>query len=470
MQDMNEIIRVLIVEDLPTDVELAKREISKTVKSCSFHHVETREDYLAALEEFQPDLIIADYRMPRFDGLTALKLAQERVPLTPVIILTGAINEDTAVECMKKGASDYVIKEHIKRLGQAIIHALEEKQLHEERRRAEEALRGSEERFRSLYENATIGIYRTTSDGHILMANPAAIRMLGFNSFDEMAQRNLEKDGFETPSRRKEFRQQLESEGFVTGFEEAWRRNDGSVIYIRESASVVRDEQDQVLYYDGTFEDITERKLAEEKLRASLEEKEILLKETHHRVKNNLQIISSLLNLQTEAIKDPTDRALLKESQNRIKSMALIHEQLYRSSSLAAIDFKDYVNMLAAETMRSYAKENVGLELDIAPVQFNLDSAIPCGLIIHELLSNALKHAFPDQREGLIRIQLKSDNENTLILIVNDNGIGLPMGIDLNNTSSLGFQLIVTLTNQLQGNITVERNGGTSIVVTFPKT
>lgn len=126
--------------------------------------------------------------------------------------------------------------------------------------------------------------------------------------------------------------------------------------------------------------------------------------------------------------------------------------------------------MLAAETMRSHAKEKVELELDIAPVQFNLDSAIPCGLIIHELLSNALKHAFPDQREGLIRIQLKSDDEDTFVLVVNDNGIGLPKDMDLKNTSSLGFQLVVTLTNQLRGEVTVERNGGTSIVVSFPKT
>ena len=263
---MNECIHILIVEDFPPDVELAEREINKTLQSCAFRLVETGDDYLAALEEFQPDIIISDYKLPRFDGLTALRLAQENAPLTPVIILTSAINEDTAVECMKRGATDYVIKEHIKRLGQAVVNALEERQLREERRRAGEALRASEERFRSLYENATVGIYRTTPEGRILMANPAAVRMLGYNSFDELAQRDFEKTGFEPFYRRIEFRQRLVREGVITGLESAWIKKDGSTIYVRESARAVHDGKGNILYYDGTFEDITEQKRAMEAL------------------------------------------------------------------------------------------------------------------------------------------------------------------------------------------------------------
>jgi PAS domain S-box-containing protein len=465
---MSESIRILIVEDLPADVEFAEREIKKAIKSCTFRQVETREDYEIALREFQPDLIISDYRMPRFDGLAALELAQEFVPYTPVIILTSAMNEDTAVECMKKGAADYVIKEHIKRLGQAVIHALEEKQLWNERRRAEEALRESEERFRSLYENSTIGIYRTSPDGRILMANPAAVRMLGFGSFDDLARRNLESLGITPSYARGEFLKQLERERIITGLESAWVRRDGSTIFVRESARIVCDGNNNVLYYDGTFEDITDRKQAEEQLRTSLKEKEVLLKETHHRVKNNLQVISSLLSLQADAIRDPQDLTLFKESQSRIKSMALIHEQLYRSPSLSAINFEEYVQMLSTELMRSYAREGITLELDIASVQFSLDSAIPCGLIINELLSNALKHAFPGGKQGFVRIQLKTNPEGKFTLIVRDNGIGLLPGINLKNTSSLGFQLVATLTEQLQGEATIDRNGGTTISISFP--
>ena len=262
---MDETIRILIVEDLPTDAELAEREIRKELKSCEFQCVDTREDFLGALENFQPDLIISDYRMPRFDGLTALKLALEYSPLTPVIILTSAMNEDTAVLCMKTGATDYVIKEHLKRLGQAVKHALDEKQLRLERQRAEQALRESEERFRSIYENTTIGLYRTTPAGQILMANPAAVKMLGYDSFEELAQLNIDAEKLNlTP--RSEFRRLADRDGVVTGLESIWVKKDGSTIFVRESAKTIYDENGNVVFYDGFFEDITARKQMEEEL------------------------------------------------------------------------------------------------------------------------------------------------------------------------------------------------------------
>ena len=149
---MSGIVRVLFVEDVPTDAELAEREIRQVLPSSSFRCIDTREEFLEALSSFKPDLIVTDYSMPRFDGLTVLKLTLEHAPLTPVIIFTGAINEDTAVECMKRGAADYVIKEHLKRLGQAVLRALEEKQVRLERRQAEEALRESENRYRTVSE------------------------------------------------------------------------------------------------------------------------------------------------------------------------------------------------------------------------------------------------------------------------------------------------------------------------------
>jgi PAS domain S-box-containing protein len=263
---LNDSIRILLVEDFPPDVELTKREIIKTLKSCIFRLVETQEEYVAALKEFKPDIIITDYHLPHFDGLTALKLAIEQVPLTPIIVLTSAINEDTAVDCMKKGAVDYVIKEHIKRLGQAVVHALEEKQSRIERHQAKETLRESEERFRSLYENSSMGIYRTSPEGHILMANPAAIRILGFDSFQELAQRDLETSGFKNTQQRKEFRLRIEHDGYISGFESIWLKKDGSPVYIQESARALRNEKGDILYYDGTFEDITTQKKAKEAL------------------------------------------------------------------------------------------------------------------------------------------------------------------------------------------------------------
>ncbi len=153
---MTDPIRILIVEDRISDAQLAEREIQKTLSACAFERVETREDFLQALDTFQPHLIVSDYHMPRFDGMTALKLALEHAPSTPVIILTGALNEDTAVECLKSGAVDYVIKEHIKRLGQAALHALEENKVRQERIQADQALRASEVRYRSRTEELEV--------------------------------------------------------------------------------------------------------------------------------------------------------------------------------------------------------------------------------------------------------------------------------------------------------------------------
>jgi len=264
---MDKEIRILIVEDLPTDATLAQRAISKDVSTCSFQVVDTREEYLAALDKFKPDIIISDYRLPQFDGLSALRIALERTPLTPLIMLTGSLNEDTAVACMKAGASDYVIKEHIKRLGPAIIRALEEKQVRRERREAEIALRESEERFRSLYENATIGIYRASPDGNILMANPAAVRMLGFESLEELAQNNREDGKLQSIAQKVEVREKLEKEGILQGMEICLYKNDGTPVFVRENIRAIRNEAGKVIFYDGTFEDITATKLADERIR-----------------------------------------------------------------------------------------------------------------------------------------------------------------------------------------------------------
>jgi PAS domain S-box-containing protein len=183
---VDNIVRILIVEDLPSDADLAKREIISTLSLCGFEVVETEKDYLEALERFQPDLIISDYKMPYFNGLTALKLAQKYAPVVPFIILTGSMNEETAVECMKAGATDYVIKEHIKRLGLAAVSALEQKRLRLEKEKAEaeehaaqKALRESEERYRSFFNNSIDAVLLTSPDGSILKANAEACRIFG---------------------------------------------------------------------------------------------------------------------------------------------------------------------------------------------------------------------------------------------------------------------------------------------------
>jgi PAS domain S-box-containing protein len=337
-----------------------------------------------------------------------------------------------------------------------------------ERRKMEKALRESEEKFRSLFENTVIGIYRTTPDGCILMANPALVRMLGFDSFEELAQKNLEESGFEPEYPRSLFKERIETDGNVIGLESVWIRKDGTPLYIRENARAIRDHAGNTIYYEGTVEDITESKKAEEQIKQSLQEKEILLQEIHHRVKNNLQVISSLLNLQSAYVDDSQYREMFNESQNRIRSMALIHERLYQSENLADIDFRSYIKKLVRGLFRSYevGADKVALAVDVGDVSLGVNAAIPCGLIINELVSNCLKHAFPDKK-GSVKIILRSTNGDYQ-LVVKDNGIGIPEGIDFRNTETLGLRLVTILAeSQLNGEIDLIRDKGTEFRITF---
>jgi PAS domain S-box-containing protein len=215
--------------------------------------------------------------------------------------------------------------------------------------------------------------------------------------------------------------------------------------------------------------DITERKQAEDKIQASLREKEVLLKEIHHRVKNNLQVISSLLKMQSRSITDPEIMEIFQESQSRIHSMALIHEKLYQSADLARINCAEYIQNLTSHLYRCYGMtpRHIQLEVKVPQISLSLDAALPCGLIINELVSNALKYAFPDKRSGKIYIELEVNADNCYILKVSDNGIGLPPNIDWENTRSLGLRLVRTLSQQLGATVAVDLTDGTLFSLTF---
>lgn len=224
-------------------------------------------------------------------------------------------------------------------------------------------------------------------------------------------------------------------------------------------------------YHLWKYQDNTESRRAEAQIKASLKEKEVLLKEIHHRVKNNLQIISSLLNLQSGEIEDPKASQKFTESQDRVKAMALIHERLYQSGDLATIDFPGYVRNLAAHLFRSY-KVNaaaIRMTLKIESVPMSLDVAIPCGLIVNELISNAFKYAFPPPKEGEIAISFSAEGSNILKLIVADNGVGFPGDCDPEKTDSLGLKLVRTLTEQLGGTLRYVNRGGFLCEISIPQ-
>jgi two-component sensor histidine kinase len=215
--------------------------------------------------------------------------------------------------------------------------------------------------------------------------------------------------------------------------------------------------------------EIDGRKRVEGQLKASLKEKEVLLQEIHHRVKNNMQVISSLLNLQSGYVEDPQALEVFQESQHRVRSMALIHEKLYQSENLAQIDFGEYIRSLVTSLSRSYSARAGDITLDIRAddVPLGIDTAVPCGLILNELVSNALKYAFPDGRAGQVRVELTADDDRRVTLTVGDDGVGFPEGLDFRGTTSLGLQLVNTLVDQLEGSIELNNGRGTEFKITF---
>jgi hypothetical protein len=214
--------------------------------------------------------------------------------------------------------------------------------------------------------------------------------------------------------------------------------------------------------------DITEKKIIEERIKQSLLEKEILLKEVHHRVKNNLQVISSILNLQANYIRDQSVLDTLRELQNRIKSMALIHENLYQNKDISLLNFGDYILNLTQNLVHSYKMYggDVNLVHNIEDVHLNLDYSIPCGLIVNELVSNAFKHAFPNNTRGSVEVSIRRQDQHVLLEVA-DNGVGFRSDLDFRNTDSLGLQLVNALVDQISGNIVQQTSNGTRYTITF---
>jgi two-component sensor histidine kinase len=256
----------------------------------------------------------------------------------------------------------------------------------------------------------------------------------------------------------------------VSGIETVRIRKDGTRLEVSLTISPIRDANQNVIGYSSIIRDISERKRTEDQIKQSLKEKEILLREVHHRVKNNMQIISSLLRLQAGYVKEEKYLEMFRESQNRIISMSLIHEKIYQSNDFSRIDFKDYTTDMVDGLFQAYGFDDgrVVLDIDAEDALLNIDSAIPCGLIINELVTNSLKHAFPDGRDGKIKIALHRTGDAEIELIVGDNGIGFPEDVDFRKTESLGLQLVTLLVNtQLEGEVNLDRSKGTEFKIKF---
>jgi PAS domain S-box-containing protein len=298
------------------------------------------------------------------------------------------------------------------------------------------------------------------SRGIILYVNQAVLKILGATR-DQLQGKQLlhfiHPDFHEQERLRIE---QLELHGQAVEFMyQRYKRTDGQLIHVEVAATPIDLGGGNTPASQIFIRDITERKQAEESIRASLHEKEILLAEIHHRVKNNMAVISGLLELQAGYVQDEQARALFRESQNRIKSMALIHEKLYESKTFANIDMHEYIEELTHFIKQSYVPAGVQIEVEmqVDNIQLDITRAVPCGLILNELVSNAYKHAFAQQTTGAIRVVLQKENAG-YCLSVSDNGKGLPDNLDVYSPTSLGLTLVNALSMQLNANLHVSND------------
>ena len=340
-----------------------------------------------------------------------------------------------------------------------------------ERVQAEESLSYERDLLNTLIDKSPDIIYFKDNEGQYIRVNESFLALFGFTDPTQV----LGKTNFDLFSQEDaHFGQRLEREMIeagkhLIGIERKEKLPNGREVWISTNISPFFDKKGRPIGTFGISRDITMLKRVEEQINASLSEKEILLKEIHHRVKNNLQIISSLLNLQADYVKEEGTLNMFMESRNRVRSMALIHEKLYQSQDLARIDFGEYIGNLSDYLFQSYGvnRETIALKINAKGVLLNIDTAIPCGLIINELVSNSLKHAFNAGVKGEICIDLASNPDHGLVLKVGDNGIGLPEGLDFRNTQSLGLQLVTTLVEQLEGTIDLDGYDGATFRVTF---
>ncbi|GIK43566.1 MAG: PAS domain-containing protein [Chloroflexi bacterium] len=341
-----------------------------------------------------------------------------------------------------------------------------------ERQRVEAALRKSELKYRLLVEQmpAVTYIAKLDETGSSVYVSSQIKNLLGYSAEEWMADPQLWFNLVHPDDRDSIIRESQAALATDRTYRAEYRmfNREGQVVWVQDQTVVLPDEAVQSGLTQGVLFDITARKRAEEQLKTSLHEKEILLKEIHHRVKNNMQVISSLLNLQSNYVSDTQALEIFQESQNRVRSMALIHEKLYRSKNLAEIDLGEYVNDLVIYLFRSYKAYGKGITLKIQAddVHLGIDAAVPCGLIINELISNALKHAFPHNYQGEIRVELQK-NQQQISLCVSDDGIGFPTDLDFQNTNSLGLQLVNTLVGQLDGTIELQNGSGTTFKINF---
>ncbi|TVQ12588.1 MAG: response regulator [Balneolaceae bacterium] len=461
---MDRKIAVLMIEDSAEDAELVEMTLKSGNLQALIERVDSPQELEKALAAGKWDVVISDYNLPGFDGLRALEMVRNSGTDLPFIIISGKVGEETAVAAVLAGAHDYVMKDNMKRLPTVVEREIRNAQIREAGRRAEHAQEESEHLFRLIFENSHEGILLTDGDGTILAANKPACSVLKCDIGDLLnanRQKVFTLDGPEGAFIESRIQKgQFKGELILT-------RKDGTTFPAEVSAINFTDKNGNArstLF----FRDITGRKNNEQKLRSSLKEKDVLLAEIHHRVKNNLAIISGLLELQSNNIENQQIKDLLSESIHRIKAIALLHEKVYNSDDLARINLGEYLKEFIG-TLRNYYLSNgekINVFIEIPETYISLSSAIPIGLIVNELITNAFRHAFTGRDTGNVRVSLDHVIDKYLLKIIDD-GIGMPDDVITGKSKKLGMTLVYGMIHQLKADIEINRNNGTAVAITF---
>lgn len=330
---------------------------------------------------------------------------------------------------------------------------------------AEEELKNAQQYTSSIINSSLDMIVASDKEGIITEFNQAAVKAFGYQPKEVIGKIVSELFVSQEESKRVLF--EILEVGFFLG-ETICKTKSGELFSAYLSASLLFDNEGKSIGTVGVVKDISELKATEEKLKQNVEQKEVLIKEVHHRVKNNLQVINSILQLQSSHVVDQKALSALQDCQARIKSMAFIHESLYQSNDLAAVNFTEYIRTLCNNLLYSFQASGnaVKLDLQVEDVSLSLDAAISCGLIVNELISNSFKYAFEKGKKGLILVKLKKTREGHE-LIISDNGVGIPKNVDYKNSNSLGLQLVMGLVDQIDGKIDCEIKKGTKFIINF---
>jgi two-component system, sensor histidine kinase PdtaS len=349
------------------------------------------------------------------------------------------------------------------------VHQIELTMQNEELRAAQVNLEKLKDRYQDLYEFAPVGYVTVNAKSRILEANGTALRLLG-------VQRRAVQRMFFSQFVRREFgdayylylQRVLKTQSKQT-CEIELMREDGTCFHAQLESVAVEGEEGEGLRCRTVVWDITERKKAEDQIRASLKEKKALLREIHHRVKNNLAVINSLLNLQAAYLSGKSPREVFEQIQARIRSMSAAHELLYEAESLACLKMNEYIGKLVDHLVVSWGSggDRIRVRKEIEEISIGLQTAIPVGFLLTELVSNSLKHAFRDGRQGEVRIVFRRVAGERFELVVSDNGVGVPADIDFKNQQSMGLELIDTFVEQLEGDMSVSRHEGTEVRIAF---